>query len=159
MIEEQEVHQPENNDNDQILASLENDLRDLIEHDPYNFQAKLKLSRLLLNKGSIQEAKFIISEVEKSKTDEKELQDNSGHSEKQQNEALKLQMLGFLYMNPNMSKMSLKEKPSLKSTDSYIGVAMEKFFGSISISKDSDEAYWGLGRNLKIGEQNFILVI
>ena len=46
MIEEQEVHQPENNDNDEIIVSLENDLRDLIELDPYNFQAKLKLSRL-----------------------------------------------------------------------------------------------------------------
>ena len=117
MIEEQEVHQPENNDNDEIIVSLENDLRDLIELDPYNFQAKLKLSRLLLNKGAIQEAKFYISEVERdeSKTEEKELQDNSGHSEKQQNEALKLQMLGSLYMNPNMSKMSLEEKPSLKS--------------------------------------------
>ena len=70
-----------------------------------------------MNKGAIQEAKFYISEVERdeSKTEEKELQDNSGHSEKQQNEALKLQMLGSLYMNPNMSKMSLEEKPSLKS--------------------------------------------
>ena len=156
MIEEQEVHQPENNDNDEIIVSLENDLRDLIELDPYNFQAKLKLSRLLLNKGAIQEAKFYISEVERdeSKTEEKELQDNSGHSEKQQNEALKLQMLGSLYMNPNMSKMSLEEKPSLKSTDSHIGVAIAKFLGAISISKDSDsdEAYCGLGRNLKIAE-------
>ena len=132
---EQEIHQPDHNDNDEMTASLESYLRDLIEIDPDNFQAKLKLSRLLLNKGAIQEAKFFIEEVEQS--------------EKLQNNALKLEMLGSLYMNPHMSKISIGKKPS-KSTDSYIGVAMDKFLGAISDThSDTDDALWGLGMNLK----------
>ena len=139
MIVEQEVHQPENIDNDEMIASLENYLRHLIELDPDNFQAKLKLSRLLLNKGAIQEARFLILEVEKA--------------ENLQNDSLKFEMLGSLYMNPHMSKMSieslLEEKPS-KFTDSFIGVAMNKFLRAISKNSDTDEAYWGLGKNLKL---------
>ena len=150
MIVEQEVHNPENSDNEEMIASLENDLRDLIELDKDNFQAKLKLARLLLNKGAKQEAKFFIADVEKDETKkiQKGSQDSTGHAEKLQNDALKLQMLGFLYLNPNMSKKDKKEKPSSESTDSCIVAAMDKFQRAISISKDSDEANWGLGRNL-----------
>ena len=140
---EQEVHQPENNDSDEMIASLENNLRDLIGLDQDNFQAKLKLSRLLLNKGAIQEARFFIVEVE--------------NSEKLQNNVLKLEMLGSLYMNPHMSKMSRDKLIDLldhklldlleqKPTDFYIGVAMDKFLGAISKNLDTDEAYWGLGK-------------
>ena len=144
MIVEQEVHQPENIDNDDMIASLENYLRHLIELDPDNFQAKLKLSRLLLNKGANQEAKSYIVEVEETE----QLQDN----------ALKLEMLGSLCMNTQMPKLSIKfliEEKSQHFTDSYIGVAMSKFLGAVSKNSESDEAFWGLGKNLKTVTTDF----
>ena len=144
MIEEQEIHQPENYDSDEMIASLEDHLRILIENDPGNFQAKLKLTRLLLNKQAFQEAKFFIMAVENDRNLEDDVR--------------KLEMLGSLYMNMHISKVLFDEDelsiiaPELTKKESdtkdFLGIAMNKFLGAISRDSDSEIAHWGLGMSL-----------
>ena len=74
---------------------------------------------MLVNKDAVEEAKFYVKGVEISS----------------QNNLNVLEMLGFLYMIPNMSKLDPK----------HLETAKKKFNEIILLDSDVDAAYYGLG--------------
>ena len=76
---------------------LETLLRQVIEMDPKNCRAKIKLARLLVNKDAVEEAKFFIDNVDIG------IFDDEGNILKYN--LINIEMLGFLYMIPKMSKL------------------------------------------------------
>ena len=125
---EQNVHQPDNDNNDKLKDELETTLRQVIEMDPKNCRAKIKLARLLVNKDAVEEAKFFIDKVDIGIFDDegKILKDN----------LINIEMLGFLYMIPKMSK--------LKSD--HLETATVYFSQIISLNQKMSAAHYGLGK-------------
>ena len=128
LVMEQNVHQPENDTNEKLKDELEATLRKVLEMDPENFRAKIKLARLLVNKEAVEEAKFYIDSVSEEAKSENILK----------KKLLRLELLGFLYMIPPMSKLN----------SDHLSIATDYFQRIISLDQKAEAAFYGLGKQV-----------
>ena len=96
--------------------------------DPENFRAKIKLAGLLVNKDAAEEAKFYIDSVSEEAKSENILK----------KKLLRMELLGFLYMIPPMSKLD----------SDHLKIATDYFQRIISLDQKVETAYYGLGKKV-----------